>query len=148
MTDGLTVTLDRNDGSETFRLKVDSVEPTISNGLFTRSLISATGGLAGKDPILNKETYQITGDIKAMEASDYPNSAGYSDDDRGMEIELRRASKEWGPDTTDGFDTMTWDGRVIEGVITEFSPREDRSSDIGRNYTFSMEFTHIDVYIG
>lgn len=148
MTSGLNTELRRNDGTETFQMKVTSVEPSITNNLAVRSIISAVGGLAGKDPVLNKETYQIDGDIKGMEATDYPNSGSYSDHDYGYENELRRAAKEWGPDLSNGFDVFFWDGRTIEGVITDMSPREDRGQDKGRDYTFTMEFTHLDVYIG
>lgn len=152
------VTIVKNDGSETFNLRVESVEPNLSHNFAVRSIVSGIGGLAGKDPVLQKETYNIEGRIQDMEAADYPNSGNYSDDDAGFETELRRAFKEWGPDSANGFDVLNWDTgfytgggsnpRVIDGLMTELSTPEDRSQDKARVYEFSMEWTHVDVYVG
>jgi len=151
MTSGLEVSLTNDDGSETFQLRVEKVESKVSNGLITRSILSGLGDLvAGSDPVLNTETYKLQNvQIRNVDANDYPNSSSYSNDNYGMENELRRAAKEWGPSAAQGFDQLHWDGRDIDMVITDFSSAQSAVDDgVPKVYTVNMEVTHVDVYVG
>jgi len=146
------ITLVKNDGSETFTLKVTNVKVQVSNNVIIKSILSAVGGLAGANPVLSKEAYQLSVVIKDMDASDYPNSGTYSVTPNthayGQHNELLRVAAEWGPTQADGLDTLNYDGRSISGVISDLQLSEDRTSDNQRQYTGTLEFTHFDVYIG
>lgn len=151
MTDNLEVELRRNDGSEVFQLRCEKVKSKVGNSLITRSILSGLGDLiAGADPVLNTESYQLQNVlVRNVDASDYPNSGVYANDNYGMENELRRAAKEWGPDISDGFDELYWDGREINGVITDFSSEQSAAEDgVPRVYTCDIEITHVSVYVG
>lgn len=144
--------LEKNDGTEKFTLKVTNVKTQVSNNVIVKSILSAAGGLAGANPVLSKEAYQCSVVIKDMEASDYPNSGSYSTTPNthnyGQMEELRRAAREWGPDTNDGFDQFLYDGRSIDVVISDLQLNEDRSQDLSREWAGTLELTHYDVYIG
>ena len=140
----------RNDGSEEFRFKSENVDYNQSNGLVVDSVISALREIIGGKLVLESETYTVTGIIKDMEAHHYPNSGSYSDHDRGFETELRRAGKEWGFDTTDGFDLFFWGPRSgVRGVLTEVGITEDATAtDMGAgSYEFEIEWTYLDAYV-
>jgi len=142
------VELRRNDGSETFVLKATRVDPTVSNGLVTDSIISAASRqVLGGKLVLSAETYQVDFDIQGMESADYPNAGTYSNDDYGFKEELWRASHEWGFTLSDGLDVLYYDGKSVEGVITEFNPTEDLNQRKARTYDASLEFTHVDAYV-
>lgn len=146
------LSLVKNDGTEEFVLRGSNVKLSVSNNVIIKSILSAVGGLAGANPVLSKETYQISVILKGVEAADYPNSGTYSvtpnTHNYGMHNELARAAREWGPTTADGLDTLEYDGRSIDGVISDLQLSEDRTSDNQRQYTGTLEFTHFDVYIG
>lgn len=144
------VKLVRNDGSETFEFKAEDVDYTQSNGLVTDSVISALREVIGGKLVLEKETIVVSGIVKDMPSDHYPNSGSYSDDDLGFESELRRAGKEWGFDTTDGFDELYWGPRpAFQGVLTEVGITEDATStELGAgSYEFEIEFTYLDAFI-
>lgn len=150
------VELRRNDGSEVFRLKTTRVETEISNGLVTDSIISGVSRrvLGGKF-VLDLRTFQIDVDIQGMESGDYPNASTYDgssaerpdDDDYGFRWELERAALEWGWDSSDGFDQLYYDGRELQGVITNVSLVEDTEANKPRTYTGSVEWTYLDSWI-
>lgn len=143
------VELRRNDGSETFVLKSSRVESEISNGLITDSIISGVSrAVVGGKFVLDLRTYDIDISIQGMEPSDYPNSGGYGDDDKGFRDELERAALEWGYTFSDGFDTLYYDGRMLNGVITNLSLTEDTESKPARQYTGAVEFTVLDRWVG
>ena len=140
------VELEKNDGSESFTLKVNHVTNNNSNNIITHTIISAAGSIAGSEPLFERENYELTGEIRGMEAEDYPNSGTYSNHDYGQAEELRRASKEWG-DIVNGLDTLRWDGRTIGCVISEFRLEQDRSQDPEKQYTFTLELSAFDTSI-
>jgi hypothetical protein len=147
------LTLVKNDGSETFTLKATDVKSTVSMGVVTKALLGGAASLSGGDPVLSKETYELNGVIKDVDAADYPNAGTYSDDDLGMAEELKRAAKEWQPTVQDGLNVMNYDQGAnrrggIDGLLTEVAVTEDRSADKPRDYTFTIEWTHYDVYTG
>lgn len=146
------VSLVKNDGSETFTLRVNHVKYANSHSVITKAILSATGGLAGADPVLSKESWKLTIEIVNTDAADYPNSGTYSStpntDNYGMYEELRRAANEWGPDTSDGLDTLNYDGRSVDVVITDLQLNEDITEDPKREYSGTIELSHYDVYIG
>lgn len=142
------VELRRNDGSETFILKASSVELTVSNGLVMDSIISAsTNKILGSKLVLDAQVYQIDATIQGMDSGDYPNSSNYSDHDKGFRDELKRASLEWGYTASNGFDTLYYDSRTIDGVITEYSPLEDLEQRQARTYDATIEFSHLSNYV-
>lgn len=152
----LAVKIVRNDGSETFRFKANRVETAVENGIVTDSIISATTReVLGGKLVLDLLRYTIFFDIQGMTASDYPNSATYdgsspdtpNDDDYGFRDELMRASQEWGFTAADKFDTLEYDGRTIDGVITGFDPVENTDERPGRTYEATLEWTHLDAYV-
>lgn len=148
MTTATNTALERNDGGELFILKVSHVEAVNAKNAYIKSITSAAGNLAGADPVLEKETYELTGEVRGMDPGDYPNSGTYADHDFGFAEELRRASKEWGPDLENGLDTFDWDGREIGVVITELRLEENPQETPEKQYTFTMELTAFDVYVG
>jgi len=144
------VTLERNDGSESFDLKATKVKKSFSNGLVTDSIVSALREVVGGKLVFDKETLVVEGIIQDMDADQFPNSGSYSDLDLGFERELDRAGKEWGFDTTDGFDTLTWGNRSpIQGVITQVDATENADDpELGSgSYEFTLEFTYLDAFI-
>lgn len=142
------VEIRRNDGDETFVCKAESVELVASNGLIMDSIISAvTNKVLGSKFVLEAVTYQIDLTIQGMEAGDYPNSASYTDHDKGFRDELYRACLEWGFTLSDDFDILYYDGRTIDGLITEYSPLEDLSQKQQRTYDATLEWTHLADYI-
>lgn len=150
------VLLERNDGSETFRLKATRVETEISNGLVTDSLISGvTRAVVGGKFVLDLRTFTVSIDIQGMDPGDYPNSATYDgsspdspdDDDYGFRWELERAGLEWGWTSADGFDQLEYDGRTFDGVITNLSVTEDTDASKARTYEATIEFTYLDAFI-
>lgn len=144
------VKLTRNDGSEEFDLKAERVKKSYSNGLITDSIVSALREVVGGKLVFDKETLVVEGVIQDMDGDQYPNNGTYSDDDLGFERELDRAAKEWGFDSTDGFDTLTWGNRsTIDGVITQVDAEENvNDEEIGAgSYTFTLEFTYLDAFI-
>ena len=145
------VQLTRNDGSETFDFKAERVENTTSNGLVTDSVISALRQVVGGKLVLERETFVVEGIISNMEPEQYPNSGTYSDDDLGFERELQRAAKVWGWTSGDGFDTLTWGARdPLNGVITQVDTEENADDpELGPgSYSFTVEFTYLDAFIG
>jgi len=154
--DDLSVRIVRNDGSETFRFKAERVETGVENGLITDSIISgASRAVAGGKLVLEIQRYNVDFVIQGMTPDDYPNAAVYDgssvstpdNDDYGFRDELMRASKEWGYDTTNGFDELVYDGRRISGVITAFDPSEDTSQRPARTYDATLEWTFLDAYV-
>jgi len=144
------VQLTRNDGSETFDFKATSVEYSASNGLVTSSVISALREVIGGKLVLSKETLVVQADVKGMDSDQYPNSGTYSDDDLGFESELRRAHKEWGFDSSDGFDLLTWGSRPdFQGVFTDVTVTENtEDAEMGAGaYSVEVEFTYLDAFI-
>lgn len=142
------VTLTRNDGSEEFTLKAESVDRSVENGLVTDSIISAASReLVGGKLVLSRETYTIGFPIQGMEAADYPNSGTYTDDDWGFNEELWRAAHEWGFDLTNGFDTLDYRDKTIDGVITLYNPNEDTNQQKPGSYDATLEFTHVDAFV-
>lgn len=142
------VTIERNDGSESFNFKSTRVETEVSNGLVTDSVISgASRRVVGGKFVLDIRTFDVDIDIQGMDAVDYPNSGTYSDDDYGYRWELERASLEWGWDATDGFDKLKYDGRTFNVVITNFAVTEDTSDSVARTYTASVELTYLDAFV-
>lgn len=144
------VRLQRNDGTEEFVLKTETVQYRQSNGLVTDSVISALREVVGGKLVLEKEAYVISGIIKGVDPTHYPNSATYTDDDYGMKTELDRAGDTWGYDTTDGFDQMKW-GRDPwrQGILTELMITEDATNpELGSGaYEFEVEWTYLDAYL-
>lgn len=174
MTDKTNVRLVRNDANDSnassdsnqwFNLKCENVEVNVGNNLVARAILSAAGDLAGADPVLNTETYQLSGiTLGDIDASDYPDDntdAFETTDSQGntvtipasnheqrMESALRHASKEWGPDASNGFDQLVWNDQSIDVVITSYSATESATQPIPGIYTINMELTHVDVYVG
>jgi hypothetical protein len=141
------VNLVKNDGSETFVLKVENIENTNSNNIVTHTLVSEIGNIAGEEPLFEKEGYTVDGVIAGTEPADYPNSGTYSNHDYGMSEELRRAVRQWGNVATGGLDTLQWDGRSIGVVIADFILTQDRTADGPRQYTYTLELTSYDTSI-
>lgn len=139
------VELEKNDGSETFTLKVNNLTSSNANNVITHTIVAEAGNLAGEEPIFEKESYELTGVIQAMEASDYPNSGVYSDDDFGMVEELRRATKQWGDIASNGLDTLRWDGRTIGVVISELRIDQNREETPEKEYSFTLEVVAFDT---
>lgn len=140
------VELEKNDGSEVFTLKVRNMTNVNANNVITHTIVTAAGNISGEEPIFEKESYEMEGDIKGMDSTDYPNAGTYSDDDYGQVEELRRASRQWG-DINNGLDTLRWDGRTIGVVISELRIDQNREEDPERQFTFTLELTAFDVAV-
>ena len=150
------VRIERNDGSDEFRLKANRVETQISNGLVTDSIISGvTRAVVGGKFVLDLRTFQVDFEIQGMDSGDYPNSGSYDgsddahpdDDDYGFRWELENAALTWGWTSADGFDALHYDGRTFDGVITNLSVTEDTEAGKPRTYTGTLEWTYLDSFI-
>ena len=141
------VELEKNDGSEKFTLKVNNLTSSNANNVITHTIVAEAGQIAGEAPLFEKEEYELSGVIKGMEASDYPNSGTYSDDDYGQVEELRRVTKEWGDIVSNGLDTLYWDGRTIGVVISELRLDQNRENDPENQYGFTLSLTAFDTPI-
>lgn len=141
------VELEKNDGTETFVLKVNNITASNANNIITHTIIAEAGAIAGEEPLFEKEEYELSGEIKGMEAADYPNSGTYSDDDFGQAEELRRATKEWGDIASNGLDLLRWDGRSIDVVISELRLDQNRENDPEKQYTFTLSLTAFDTAV-
>ena len=142
------VRLYRNDGSEVFNMKASRVETEISNGLVTDSIISGVSrAVVGGKYVLDLRTFQIDFEVQGMKPEDYPNSGTYEDDDYGYRWELERAALTWGWTFQDGFDILEYDGRDLQGVITNLSFEENTESKPARNYTGTLEWTYLNSFI-
>jgi hypothetical protein len=143
----------KNDGTETFTLKATSVKSTVSMGVITKSLLGAFASLSGTNPVLAKETYELTCVVRDTDAGDYPNSGTYADDDLGLTEELKRAAKQWQPTFADGLNVMEYDTGAnlrgpVDGLLTEVAVQENRDQNAPRDYEVTLEWTHFDVYVG
>lgn len=142
------VSIRRNDGSEEFTIKASRVETEVSNGLVTDSIISGVSrAVAGGKLVLDIRTYDIDFEIQGMESEDFPNSGTYDDLDKGYYDEIERAALEWGWTSAAGFDTLVYDGRIINGVITNLNLTEDTTSKPARMYDGTLEWTYLDAFI-
>lgn len=140
------VELRKNDGTETFVLKCTNLTSSNANNIITHTIVAEFGEIAGEEPLFEKESYELTGDIVGMDATDYPNSGTYSDDDFGQTEELRRAAKQWG-DISGGLDTLYWDGRTIDCVISEVRIDQNREEKPEKDYSFTIEMVAYDTPI-
>lgn len=141
------VELEKNDGSELFTLKVTNLTSTNANNVITHTIVAEAGAIAGESPLFEKEEYELSGEIKGMDATDYPNSGTYGDHDYGQAEELRRATKQWGDIVSNGLDTLYWDGRTIGVVISELRLDQNRENDPENQYTFTLALTAFDTPI-
>jgi hypothetical protein len=141
------VGLEKNDGTETFTLKVNTISSVNANNIITHTIVAEAGDIAGEEPLFEKESYELSGEVRGMEATDYPNSGTYNDDDYGQVEELRRAAKQWGDLASNGLDTLVWDGRSIGVVFSEIRVEQNREEDPEKQYTFTMELTAFDTPI-
>jgi hypothetical protein len=164
MTQTTNVRIVRNDGNSEFNLKCEAVESNVGNNMVARAILSAAGDMAGADPVINTETYQLTGiRLADIDDGDYPEESGWftttdadgntktipsSDHEQRMEAALRHATKEWGPDASNNFDQLIWNDQSIDVVITSFSGTEHATQPAPGQYTANMELTHVDVYVG
>lgn len=144
------VQLIKNDGSETFDFKAETVEYKADNGLIVDSVISALREVVGGKLVLNNENIVVSGIIKDMDSDQYPNSGTYADDDLGFESELRRAHKNYGWTSGDGFDQLSWGTRSDFNVVfTNIQITEDATDEeLGAgSYSFEAEFVYLDAFI-
>lgn len=174
MTETTNVRLVRNDANDSsnptssnqwFNLKCKTVDTQIGNNMVARAILSSAGDLAGGDPVLNTETYQLQGiRLAGVDAADYPDdkSSWYETTDsqgntltipqdnheQRMEAALRHAAKEWGPDATNGFDQLVWNDQSIAVVITSISTTESASQPAPGQYMVDIELEHVDAYVG
>lgn len=143
-----------------FFLKCENVEVSVGNNLVARAILSAAGDIAGADPVLNSVSYQLNGiRLQAISDDDYPdkpindapnyysNMASDAHNERMM-VALKEATKQWGPDASDGLDKLVWGGQTIPVVITSFSAQESASEPKPDIYTVDIELTHISAYVG
>ena len=141
------VELVKNDGSEAFTLKVDNITSVNANNIITHTIVAEAGNIAGEAPLFEKESYELTGDVRGMDGTDYPNSGTYANDEYGQVEELRRAAKQWGDLVSNGLNTLRWDGRSIGVVISEVRIEQNREEDPERQYTFTLELDAFDTPI-
>ena len=154
-TTDLDVVLTRNDGSDTFNLKVRKWDRSIGNNLVTKGILSVAGDLAGKDVNVGFEKYTLNGLIADAQANTYPTGGSYPSINTTTwalatekEMALAHATRTWGPDATDKFDTVDIGPRTLGIMISKYGATENRSKRGPEQYDISLELTHADVYIG
>lgn len=144
-----------------FFLKCENVEVSLGNNLIARAILSTAGDIAGADPVLNQVTYQLTGiRLQGITDDDYPDEPitnasnsyyddlGANDHNERMLVALKEATKQWGPDASNGMDQLVWGSQQIPVVITSFSGAESASSPKPDVYQVDIELTHISAYVG
>jgi hypothetical protein len=154
--DTLDVMLQSNDGTEEIILKVSNVEHSMKNNFVKKSIIAGAGDLAGKDLSLGFENYSLQGTIADSETDTYsaslviPDMTGYPNS-AAKEAAVGRATREWGPDITNGFDELhygPYDGDdAITGVIGKWSSTHDVGSTQPWQFSYTLEWNHLDVLI-
>lgn len=157
-TTDLTTEIRRNDhdtSEQVLILKTNKAERSMSNNIVTDGILSTAGGLAGKRVNLGFENIQLQGNIKNTQEGTYPTggsnpSVDLSEWARATEKEmaLSHAFRSWGPNASDGFDTLVWGPREITGMFSKLTTTQDRGSDGAEQYTYSIEWTHANVYVG
>jgi len=151
----LDVVLTRNDGSEEFHIKGVKVNRSMGNNLVTDGVLGIAGDMTGKKVKLGFETYKIDGKIQNTQEGTYPTGGDYPEVDLNTwaratekEMALRHAAQTWKPDNSDGFDVLTWGPRTLDGMISKLSTTENRSKKGPEQYTFTLEWTHANRYVG
>lgn len=154
-TTDLDAQLIRNDGAETFHLKVNKWDRSIGNNIVTDGILSAAGDLAGKDVNVGFEEYTLDGKIQDTQEGTYPTGGNYPAIDTEewarateKEMAIAHAARAWGPDSGNGFDTIQLGPREIGVMISKLATTEDRTKQGPEQYTFTLELTHADVYVG
>lgn len=154
-TTDLEVTLTKNDGSETFDLKVNKPDRSLGNDLVSQTIIAQAGEVAGKDVGLGFETISLQGKIQKTQKGTYPTGGNYPSIDLSKwaratekEMALAHAARTWGPDDANGFDVLEWGPRSIDGMISKYSASENRSQEGPEQYNFTLEWTHVTRYVG
>lgn len=154
-TTDLDVQLTKNDGSDVFHLKTNKWDRSIGNNIVMKGILSAAGDLAGKDVNIGFEKYTLDGKIADTQDGTYPEASDYPSIDLSSwqratekEMALAHAARTWGPDASDGFDTVQIGPRTLGVMISKLGTTENRSKMGPEQYTFTLELTHADVYVG
>jgi hypothetical protein len=154
-TTDLDVELTRNDGSETFNLKTEKWDRSMGNNLVTDGILGVAGDMTGKKINLGFENYKLDGKIQNTQQGTYPTGGGYPDIDLSTweratekEMALAHAMRTWKPDSSDGFDTVVIGPRSIGVMMSKLTTTENRGKTGAEQYTFTLELTHADVYVG
>lgn len=157
-TTDLSVEVRRNDyetSGHRFHLKTVQSERSMSNNIVSQSVLGVAGDIAGKRVNLGFENVQIQGNIKNTQEGTYPTGGEYPDIDTAewgrateKEMALTHAFRTWGPNVSNGFDTLIWGPREIGGMFSKLTTTQNRSDDGPDQYTFSIEWTHANVYVG
>lgn len=154
-TTDLDVTLERNDGADSFILKTEKWNRSMGNNLVTDGILGVAGDLTGKRINLGFENYKLDGKIQNTQSGTYPEGGNYPSVDESVwekstekEMALAHAARTWKPDGTDGFDTVYIGPRTIGVMISKLSTTENRGKKAAEQYTFTVELTHADVYAG
>lgn len=154
-TTDLDVLLQRNDGADEFNLKVEKWDRSMGNNIVTKGILSTAGDLAGKRVNLGFENYKLNGVIQNTQDGTYPEGGGYPSVDETQwkkstekEMALAHAARTWGPDSSNGFDLVEIGPRSLGVMISKMSTTENRSKKGPEQYSFTLELTHVDTYIG
>lgn len=158
-TTDLDIALRRNDydqeNTQEFNLKANKVDRSLGNNIVTKGILSAVGDLAGKNVNLGFEKVSLNGVIKATQEGTYPEGGNYPSIDTSQweratekEMAMAHATRTWGPDASNGFDTLIWGPRTLGVMISKYNSTENRDKDGPEQYTYSVELTHADVYVG
>lgn len=154
-TTDLDVQLIRNDGTDTFNLKVSKWDRQIGNNIVTKGILGVAGDLSGKEVNIGFEKYTLDGKLNNTQDGTYPTGGNYPDIDLTQweratekEMALAHAARVWGPDASDGFDTVEIGPRSLGAMISKLSTTENRSKTGPEQYSFTVELTHADVYVG
>lgn len=152
----LDVKIVRNDGSEEIILKVSNVERSMKNNFVKKTIISGAGDLAGKDVGIGFENYSMQGNIAEPDSDTYPASlvvpdfTGYPDS-AAKESAVAQATREWGPDSNNGFDELVYGpyngDDAIFGIIGKWATTHDVASTQPWQFDFTFEWNHLDVLI-
>lgn len=157
-TTALDAKIQKNDYStsgEEFILKVNKWDRSIGNNVVAKGILSTAGDLAGKDVGIGFENYKLDGKIVDTQAGTYPEGSPYPSVDETKwekstekEMALAHASRAWGPDSSNGFDKLILGPRELGVIISKLATSENRSKTKAEHYTFTLELTHADVYVG
>lgn len=154
-TTALDVVLTKNSGSDQFNLKVNKWSRSMGNNVVSRGVLGVAGDIVGRELNLGFENYQLDGKIAQTQDGTYPEGGGYPSVDESTwekstekEMALTHAMRTWAPDSSDGFDTVDIGPRSIGVMLSKLTTTENRSKMAPEHYTFTLELTHANVYVG
>lgn len=145
----------RNDydtSGDEFVIAADRMDRSMDNNIITRAILATAGDIAGTVINLDTESFTVNGWIRNPEADSYPDYVSVDTNEWSlsteMELNLAQAMRTWGPNPSDGFDTLVWGPRERSGMMSSYRVTEDAANGVPEHYDITIEWTHANIIIG